>query len=394
MRLPPSYALRSLAARPARALLSAGVIALVIMASTLLLGLMSSLKRTLVSSGDPLNLVVLRKGSDNDGSSQLSREAYQSIRFLDGIARNASGQPLVSPQLVVQPFLYRVGGGRENVLVRGLDATALEVHPRVSLVRGRMFRPSSGEVVLGKALVGRYEGAELGGTLQFGRGRWKVVGILAAEGSSFESEIWADSNELARDARRPMPYSGVRMRASSPSALAPLAARIAADPRYALEAKRETDYYADQAESSDTLFVLVVAIAVLAGLGAGFGAANTLYASVASRIAEIGTLRALGFPRGSILASFELEALLLGLAGFALGAPLSLAAAAFLRSALRGIAFGAATFTNNVVALHVAPRDLAVALAIALAIGLLSGLGPAWRAARLRPVDALRRAGE
>jgi ABC-type lipoprotein release transport system permease subunit len=394
MRLPPSYALRSLAARPARALLSASVIALVIMASTLLLGLMSSLEQTLVSSGDPLNLVVLRKGSDNDGSSQLSRAAYQSIRYLDGIARNAQGQPLISPQLVVQPFLYRVGGGRENVLVRGLDAAALEVHPRVQIARGRMFRPSSGEVVVGKSLVGRYEGAELGGTLRFGRGRWLVVGILEAGGSSFESEIWADASELARDARRPMPYSGVRVRASSEVALEPLAARIAADPRYALEAERETDYYADQAESSDTLFVLVVAIAVLAGLGAGFGAANTLYASVASRVAEIGTLRALGFPRGSILASFELEALLLGLFGFALGAPLSLGAAAWLGHALHGVAFGASTFTSNVVAVRIAPRDLAVALGLALAIGLLAGLGPAWRAARLRPVDALRRAGE
>jgi ABC-type lipoprotein release transport system permease subunit len=394
MKLPPSYALRSLAARPARAALSAGVIALVIVATTLLLGLMSSLERTLVSSGDPLNLVVLRKGSDNDGSSQLAREAYQSLRFLDGIARNASDQPLVSPQLVVQPFLYRVGGGRENVLVRGLDPIALEVHPLARVARGRMFRPSAGEVVIGRSLVGRYEGAELGGTMAFGRGRWTVVGILEADGSSFESEIWADASELARDARRPMPYSGVRIRASSEAALEPLIERIAADPRWALEAKRETEYYADQAESSGTLFVLVVAIAVLAGLGAGFGAANTLYASVAARVAEIGTLRALGFPRGSILASFELEALLLGLAGFALGAPLSLAAAAWLGHALQGVAFGASTFTNNVVAVRVAPGDLAVALGLSLAIGLFSGLGPAWRAARLRPVDALRRAGE
>jgi ABC-type lipoprotein release transport system permease subunit len=394
MRLPPSYALRSLLARPSRTLLTASVVALVIMATTLLLGLMSSLERTLVSSGDPLNLVVLRKGSDNDGSSQLSREAYQSIHFLDGFARNLAGQPLVSPQLVVQPFVYRVGGGRENVLVRGLDAIALDVHPRVQLARGRMFRPSSGEVVIGKALVGRYEGAELDGTMRFGRGRWRVVGILDAAGASFESEIWADASELARDARRPMPYSGVRVRARSEADLGPLAARIAADPRFALEAKRETDYYAEQAESSGTLRVLVIAIAVLAGLGAGFGAANTLYASVASRVAEIGTLRALGFPRGSILASFEIEALALALLGFALGAPLSLGAAAWLGSALQGVAFGAATFTNNVVAVRIAPGDLAIALALALAIGLLAGLGPAWRAARLRPVDALRRAGE
>jgi ABC-type lipoprotein release transport system permease subunit len=392
--LPLDYPLRNLRARPGRTALTAGVVALVVVACTLLLGLISSLKRTLVASGDPRNLVVLRKGSDNDGASQISREAYQWLRFLDGIARDADGEPLVSPQLVVQPFLYKPDGGRENVLVRGLDARALGVHRHVRVAEGRMFRPSVGEVVLGRALVGRYEGARLGGTLRFGRGRWKVVGILAAEGSSFESEIWADGLELARDARRPMPYSGVRLRTRSDAARAMLEQRIGEDPRYALEAIRETQYYADQAESSNALYVLVVGIAVLAGLGAGFGAANTLYASVAARTREIGTLRALGFPRGAILAAFETEALLLGAAGFAAGAVLSVLLAAGLGAWLGGVAFGAATFTTNVVALRVAPADLGVALGLALGIGGLGGVGPAWRAARMRPIEALRKAGE
>lgn len=394
MALPFAYPLRNLAARPVRTALTAGVIALVVVACTLLLGLISSLQRTLVQSGHPLNLVVLRKGSSNDGASQISREAFQSIRFLDGIARDAAGEPLVSPQLVVQPFVYKPDGGRENVLVRGVDDRALRVHPQVEIAEGRMFLPSVGEVVIGRQLVDRYEGAELGGTLRFGRSRWHVVGILEAEGSSFESEVWSDADELARDARRGMPYSGVRLRARSETALASLQQRIEDDPRYALEATLETDYYAEQAESSDALYVLVVGIAVLAGLGAGFGAANTLYASVAARTREIGTLRALGFSRGAVLWAFETEALLLGATGFALGAVLTLGLAEGLERWLGGVAFGSATFTTNVVALRVDAGNLAVALALALGIGGLGGVGPAWRAARLRPVEALRRGGE
>ncbi len=394
MALPFSYPLRNLRARPGRTLLTAGVVAMVVVACTLLLGLISSLERTLVSSGDPENLVVLRKGSDNDGASQISRQAFQSIRFLDGIEQDATGEPLISPQLVVQPFLYQPDGGRENVLVRGVDEMALRVHRDVRIAEGRMFTPSAGEVVIGRALVGRYEGARLGGTLRFGRGTWQVVGILESDGSSFESEVWADVNELARDARRVQPYSGVRLRARSPAAMAALQERIDEDPRYALEAKPEIDYYADQAESSSALYVIVIGIAVLAGLGAGFGAANTLYAAVASRTREIGTLRALGFSRGAILGAFEVEALLLGVLGFALGGALSVALAAALEAWLGGVAFGASTFTTNVVALRIAPGDLAIALALALAIGAVGGIGPAWRAARMRPIDALRRSGE
>jgi len=392
--LPIGYPVRNLLARPLRTALTASVIALVVVSCTLLLGLLSSLERTLVQSGEPLNLVVLRKGSSNDGASQISREAYQAVRFLDGIARDAGGEPMVSPQLVVQPFLYKPDGGRENVLVRGVDDRALRVHPQVKIVRGRMLVPSVGEVMIGRALVGRYEGAHIGGELRFGRSRWQVVGVFEANGSSFESEVWADVEELARDARRGMPYSGVRLRARSEVALQTLEQRIEGDPRYALEATRETTYYAEQAESGDALYLLVVGIALLAGLGAGFGAANTLYASVAARTREVGTLRALGFSRGSILVAFETEALGLGLAGFLLGAALSVTLAAALEHWLGGVAFGARTFTTNVVPLRIAPRDLLVALALALAIGGLGGAGPAWRAARLRPIEALRRGGE
>ena len=392
MFLPLRYPLANLAARRTRTLLTVGVVALVVVATTLFAALVSSLKQTLVSTGHPRNLIVLRKGSTNDGSSSLPLEAFQALRWFDGVARGADGEPLASPELVVQPFFRTTGGGRENVLVRGVEPVALRVHDEVRIVEGRMFAPSSGEAIVGSGAAGRYVGARVGDELAFGRGRWRVVGRFEAGGSSFESEVWVDARELANDAKRPVPYSGVRLRVADGADRDALARRIGADPRWALEAKPETDYYAAQAESANVFYLIVIGLAVLAGVGAAFGATNTLYAAVQARRAEIGTLRALGFPRVAILASFLVEALVVALLGFALGAALAAGLGRVVSSALGGIAFGAATFTTNVVQLRVGPGDLLLALGLALAIGLVGGFFPASRAARLRPVEALRKA--
>jgi len=390
--LPVSYSLGNVVARPGRSLVMIVVVALVVVACSLFLGLLSSLRRTVATTGDPMNLVVLRKGSDNDGSSQITRLAYDSVRYLDGIAAKEDGSRMVSPELVVQPFFWTKQGGRENVLVRGIEPPAFDVHRDVRVTEGRALRPRMGEALVGKSLRGRYRGAELGEVLEFGRNRWTVVGILESDGSSFESEVWVDAADLSNDARRINPYSGVRLRAASEADLESLKTRIDADPRYALEASRESEYYAKQAETSSSLTFLVFAISILAGTGAGFGAANTMYASVQSRTAEIGTLRALGFPRGAILVSFEIESVVLAIGGFAVGAVLSLALAELLRHVMGGVTFGARTFTTNVVMLSITARDLALSLGLSLAIGLFGGLGPAWRAARLRPIEALRKA--
>jgi putative ABC transport system permease protein len=390
--LPLSYSTRNLVARRGRTAATVAVIGLVVVATTLLWGLVGSLQRTLVSTGHPDNLVVMRKGATNDGSSQLALTAYQDVRFFEGIARDAADQPLVSPELVVQPWLRTRDGGRENVLVRGVEPMALQVHDEVRLVSGRMFEPSRGEAILGRGVAQRYAGTELGSDLEFGRGRWKVVGIFESGGSSFESEIWVDVRELANDAKRTLPFSGLRLRTAPGSDRDALVRRIADDPRYALEATPEVDYYAKQAESANTLYVIVIGLAVLAGIGAVFGAANTMYAAVQARTAEIGTLRALGFSRLSIVSAFVFESLLLALAGFVVGAAVAWALGLALSAALGGIAFGAATFTTNVIQLRVTPSDLWLPLALALAIGSLGGLFPALRAARMRPIEALHRA--
>src|SRR5262245_30169890 len=190
--LPLRYPLGNLAARRVRTLLTMAVIALVVIATTLFGSLVSSLKRTLMSSGDPRNLIVLRKGATNDGSSVLPLEAYQSVRFFDGVARDDKGEALASPELVVQPFFRTPEGGRENVLVRGVEPVALQVHDEVRVVEGRMFQPSTGEAIVGRGVAGRYVGTQVGDTLEFGRGRWQVVGLFESGGSSFESEVWVD----------------------------------------------------------------------------------------------------------------------------------------------------------------------------------------------------------
>ena len=390
--LPLRYALGNLAARRTRTLLTVAVIALVVIATTLFGSLVSSLRRTLVGTGNERNLIVLRKGATNDGSSVIPLEAFQSLRFFDGVARDAAGDPLASPELVVQPFFRTASGGRENVLVRGVEAVALQVHDEVAIVEGRMFQPSSGEAIVGSGVAGRYVGAQVGDTLDFGRGHWKGVGRFDSGGSSFESEVWVDVRELAADAKRSIPYSGLRLRAADGADIDALSRRINDDPRYALEASLEPAYYEKQAESANALYFIVVGLAVLAGIGATFGATNTLYAAVQSRRAEIGTLRALGFSRMSIVVSFLIESLVIAFGGFVIGAALAALLGRLVSWWLGGIAFGAATFTTSVIQLRVGASDLVTAFALALAIGLVGGLAPAARAARLRPIEALRRA--
>jgi putative ABC transport system permease protein len=372
--LPLRYSLGNLAARRTRTLLTVAVIALVVIATTLFGSLVSSLRRTLVGTGHERNLIVLRKGATNDGSSVIPLEAFQSLRFFEGVARDAAGNPLASPELVVQPFFRTAEGGRENVLVRGVEAVALQVHDEVAIVEGRMFQPSSGEAIVGSGVAGRYVGARVGDTLSFGRGRWKVVGRFDSNGSSFESEVWVDVRELAADAKRTIPYSGLRVRAAEGADMDALARRIDADPRYALEALPEPAYYEKQAESANSLYFIVIGLAVLAGIGASFGATNTLYAAVQSRRAEIGTLRALGFSRTAIVVSFLIESLAIAFGGFAVGAGLAALLGRLVSYWLGGIAFGAATFTTNVIQLRVGASDLVTALALALVIGLAGGL--------------------
>lgn len=391
-RLPLAYSLRSAGARRTRTLLTVAVIALVVLAVTLMLSLVSGIRHTLVETGSPDNLIVIRKGATNDGSSIVPVDAVRAIRYLPGIVVDpVSGEPLVSPELVVQPFFYKEDGGRENVLVRGVKPVAFLVHDNVRVVEGRVPRTSAGEAVVGRAVLARYSRAQLGGEIAFGRRRWTVVGILEAGGSAFESEVWVDVDDLRSDASRSF-YSGVRVKTERGPERQELLRRIEGDARWALEAKPEMDYYREQSESANFVYGLTLALAVIMGLGATFGAMNTMFAAVQSRTAEIGTLRALGFSRRAILVSFLTESLAIALAGFVVGSMLAVATTAALTWWMRGIAFNLVTFTTAVVNLRITPGNMLAVLLLTVVLGLVGALLPARRAARLSPVEALRKA--
>jgi putative ABC transport system permease protein len=389
--IPLSYSVRSVFVRRTRTLLTVLVMALVVLAVTVMLTLVSGIRRTLVETGSPDNLIVMRKGATNDGASMVPIDAYQAVRYFAGIAIDPGTQePLVSPEMVVQPFFYRADGGRENVLVRGIRPVAFAVHDNVHIAEGRAPRSSSGEALVGRAVAARYPGATLGGEMRFGRHVWKVVGILEAGGSSFESEVWVDVTDLWSDANRSI-YTGLRLKSPAGGEREALIRRIASDGRWALEATPETDYYREQSESSNFLFLLTMLLAIVMGIGASFGAMNTMFAAVKSRTTEIGTLRALGFSRRSILLSFVAESLAVALAGFVAGTVLAVAATFGLTAALKGVAVNLATFTTATVALRVSAEDVFAGFILATLLGLAGGFLPARRAARLSPVEALRR---
>ena len=387
--LPLSYTLRSLWGRRSRNALTVGVIALVVLALGLLSGLVSSMKAGLESAGSPRNVIVLRKGASGDAASALPLEAVQALRFFEGVARDERGEPLASGELLVQPFAATRRGGRESAQVRGVEPAAFAVHDELRIVAGRRLEPSRGEALVGRAAAARYRGAEPGGALRLGNSTWQVVGVFET-GSALDGEIWVDARQLANDAKRLSPYSSVRLRVAPGADVSALIRRIQSDPRFGLAASVESAFYAKQAKGADALYVVVGGLALLAGVGAAFGATNTLYAAVQARRREIGTLRALGFSSAAVAGAFLLESALLALAGFVLGGALAGLATLAIAAWLGDVS----TLSMNggaLVALRVGARDLAFAGALALAIGLVGAVPPALRAARLRPIEALRK---
>ncbi len=391
MGLPMSYAARNLLARRGRVLMTSGVTGLTVLAVALVGSLITGIQAAFVQAAEPLNLVVLRKGADNESSSWISRDAAQIVRSLPGLALSKGGAPLASAELIVQPFATTRRGDQENVLIRGVEPVALEIHEKVHFTQGRMFRPGTREIIVGSSAANRYAGTELGSSLQFGGRPFQVVGVFKAEGSSFESEIWADAHQLAEDARRALPFSALYLRAQSLEDRAALIEAIGRDRRLALSALPEPYYYEKRADTANALYAILLVIVLLAGTSAVFGATNTHHAAVQARVAEIGTLRALGFSRGSIVRSLLLESVLVSMIGFVSGAALAAAIAFFVSAAAGGVGIPTSSFTTLIVELPVGLRQLAIPCLLAGAIGLLGGLVPAVKASGLKPVDALRR---
>jgi putative ABC transport system permease protein len=386
MAIPYSYSLRNLWTRRLTTALTAAGMAMVVFVFAAMQMLAAGLRATLVETGSWDNAVLIRKSSQTEVQSSVAREAAAIVETQPEVAVGAGGERLVAKEIVVLiNLLQRRGARPANVTIRGIGAASLALRPQVRVKAGRMPKPGSSEIAAGASIARRFRGARLGEQLRFGQRDWQVVGILDAGATAFDSEIWGDVEQLMQAFRRPV-YSSVLLRLRDPSRFDELKLRLEGDPRLELEAKRETRFYADQSEMmAKFLRVFGMVLAAIFSTGAVIGAMITMYAAVANRVPEIGTLRALGFQRGSILAAFLLEAGFLGLLGGLAG----LAAAALLQfvtvSTMNWQTFSELAFRFSLTA-AIAGKSLAFALGMGLAGGVL----PALRAARLGIVDALR----
>ena len=386
MRVPLNYVARNLWVRRLTTVLTAGGMALVVFVFSAVLMLDAGLKATMVSSGSDLNVVVIRKGSDTEVQSGIERDAAAVVETLPQVARGANGGTLVSREVVALDSLSKRNSlQRTNVPVRGIPPLGLQLRNQVRIVEGRMFRPGASEVVVGSSVAHDFGGVGVGQTLNFAQRQWLIVGRFDAQRTAFDSEIWGDCEQLLQAFRR-IAYSSLLVRLRQASDFDALRGAIDADPRLQLEARRERQYYEDQSrQMSDFIRILGLTLSVIFSLGAMIGAAITMYASVATRTAEIGTLRALGFVRRSILTAFLLESKLLALVGGVAGL-----AAASLLQAVRISTTNFQTFSELAFSFELTPGVIVRALLFALLMGLAGGVLPAAKAARMRIVDALR----
>ena len=386
MPVPLSYVARNLWVRRLTTVLTAGGMALVVFVFSAVLMLDAGLKSTMVSSGSDSNVVVIRKGADTEVQSGIERDTAAVVETLPQIALGPDGGTLSSREVVVLDSLSKRGSGqRTNVPVRGLSPLGVQLRSQVRVVEGRMFRPGASEVIVGNSVAHDFNGAAVGQTLHFAQREWLIVGRFDAQRSAFDSEIWGDCEQLLQAFRRTV-YSSLIVRLASPARFEALRAAIDADPRLQLQARPERRYYEDQSrQMSDFIRILGLTLSIIFSLGAMIGAAITMYASVATRTGEIGTLRALGFARRSILAAFLLESMLLALVGGVAG----LAGASMLQS-VRISTTNFQTFSELAFSFELTPGVVLRSIVFALVMGLAGGVLPAAKAARMRIVDALR----
>lgn len=386
MAIPITYNVRNLRLRLAATLMTAFGIALTVAVAVFILSLLSGLRHAFAQSGDPLNVLVIRKGSQTELQSGVDRESYQTIKFLPGIAKSKAGEPLASGEMVVVIVLpRRNGSGEANVTVRGMEPVGFELRPAVHLVEGRWFTPGQREIVVSQSINKRFNNAGMGQEIFFGKGKWKVVGIFDAGDSAFGSEIWADVNQMGSDFERSAAFSSVLVHATDPLNAHALKNRMNDDQRLKLDGLSEPDYFAQQTKSGGPIRFVGTIVAIVMAIGSCFAAMNTMYAAVAYRGREIATLRILGFSRASIVTSFVFESVLLALLGAAIGL--------LLMMPLNGMTTGAGngmTFSETVFSIRITFAVVITAVAFAVSMGLFGGIAPAWHASRKEILAALR----
>ena len=384
MTLPLKYNLRSMRLRWRATLGTVAGLALTVAVFVLVMALAGGLRATYLSTGDPRNLLVIRKGALAESSSQITFDEVRRTRYLDGIARDAQGEPLASAEMVVLITMQRFSGGQAHVQVRGLGPSGGTLRSQIKIVAGRIFRPGLRECIVSRSVAGRFRGCGLGQTFRSGKHTWTVAGLFDAQHTAYDSEIWVDADE-AREAFNRSFYCSIVIRPVDTTAAAALAKRIESDQQTRLRVFTEADYYREQTKTAAPIRWFGAGLALIMGLGAAFAAMNTMYASVGARAREIGALRVLGFRRGGIYLAFMLESLVVALAGGVLGGLLALP--------LHGLATGTfnwKSFAEVAFEFRITVGLLAGGLGFAALMGLLGGFLPARLAARQPILEALR----
>ena len=385
MAIPLSYNLRNLTVRKTTTLMTALGVALTVAVLLSVLALVAGLRSAFTATGDPRNVLVLRKAATSELVSGITRNVYQDLKANPGIARTQSGDPMASLEMVTVINLKSPSNpSGMNVTLRAIGPAGIAMRD-VKLSGGQWFRAGQREVVVGKSVANRYPGARLGGTLKFGKGSWSVVGVMDGGRSALNSEIWGDANQVSSDFNRENGFSSVLIRAVDSAAVPALLNSLNDDRRLNVTARSEREYYAAQMISAAPVQFLGIFVSIIMAVGSSFAAMNTMYAAVARRSKEIGTLRILGFSRGSILLSFFLESLVLSGLGGLLGIILVLP----LNNIETGIG-SFITFSEIAFNFRVTPAIMAVGVTFALFMGALGGLFPARMAAKKEILTALR----
>ena len=360
--------------------------ALVVFVFAAILMLAEGLRKTLVETGSHDNVIVIRKGSNSEVMSGVTRDQASIIETYSEAAIGADGQALLAKEMVVLITLPKKGtNAPSNVVIRGVGTSSLAMRPQVRLVEGRLPTPGVSEIIAGESRAERFKGSGIGEVLRFGMREWRVVGIFDAGNSGFSSEIWGDAEQLMQAFRRTV-YSDVLFKLRDPSAFEDVKKRIESDPRLTVDAKRENRFYAEQSERmARFLRILGTTLTIIFSLGAIIGAMITMYSAVATRTGEIGTMRALGFKKISILGSFIVEALFLGLIGGCLGLFLASFLQLFTISTMNFQTFSELAFSFTLT-----PDIVWKGLGFSLIMGFVGGVLPAIRASRMNIVDSLR----
>jgi putative ABC transport system permease protein len=386
MTLPLKYSLRNIVVRWRSTIATVLSVMLVVGVWVVMQALGEGLKKSGGNTGDPRNLIIVRRGADSESASQITRENLSNIRYSQEIARDADGQPLLSADTIVVIYLDRAaaGSGGANVIFRGVSPKGPALRPQVKLVEGRWFVPGLREVTVSKRIAARFASLQLGGTIKVGMRELKVVGLFDAGGSAYDSEAWLDADD-ARSLFHREHYASIIFRPSDAAAGQRLTQRLESDKRMVVHIQSEVSFFAEQTKTAAPIQWAGTRLAIAMSLGAVMAAMNTMYASVGARTREIGTLRVLGFRRRSVIGAILIEGAGVALIGGILGCACALAFNGY-----RAGVFNYQTFSESVFEIYVPPSLLPQGLVFALIVGVIGAFLPALRASRMPVIAALK----